>query len=180
MAQNSRDGTAAFQRLFHFSQSPLRAGIVLEPRGRFNVDRRVEDILEAVRPAEDLPRRQSVYLMGTARDVSLFGLCPRGFLYEVWPIGQVARRDAAIIGLLQRVRANEDLTFRAILPIGWQGKEACQALAALYWRGNENPYSDKPPVWEYVVPGARILRIKALIGGVGPGELSDEGHELGS
>jgi hypothetical protein len=143
---------------YHFSSAHLEAGTVLEPRGQFNVHTDIEAIFEQFRPDDALPRNQVIYMMGNPSDRIFFGVGNYGFLYSVRPNGAVWRRDASIIGTLQKAHRNavDRPHVSIVVNIDWRDKAAVQALVEAYWDGKPNPYATKKPLWEFTAASAVV------------------------
>ncbi len=151
--------------LFHYSKIELPIGTVLEPRGNFSVQKEIEDLFEKYRPATELPRNKVIYMMGNPDDYQYFGLRGEGwngFLYIVQPNKPLQKRDASIIGLLQKVYRNYEYRQMSPNPMGceyfcWENEEDVKAIIDHYWNQEPNPYYKKSRrLWEYTAPSAKI------------------------
>ena len=96
----------------------------------------LEGGLESARPDEALPRDKSLYL-STAPD-------PHArYVYEVEPIGKVARNHTSWLALLKQTNLHD--------------KSIINQHATCYWSGKERPEARKEP-WEYRTLRAYVLK----------------------
>ena len=143
--------------LYHMSRAVLAIGDEIKGDGGDKIDRRIEDELQARKPAGMLSRRDAVYAR-PAPDFSRCGIMDAGYIYRVRPTGAPQRHDLNWLGPLQMALLKQK--YLSQYPERFKDypdwtddlvEECCSA----YWSGTE---SDSP-VWECLAPAFTVEEI---------------------
>ncbi len=151
-------------RFFHLSRSILPAGTVIEPRGYPFVSLKAEEILSAARPADCIPRENSVYLSESAERKKLGVKYDGGHLHVVEVTTPTKRHDLAWTGELQRrhpptIRPTpkpgslDEKIAASMKPNAALASLSDQEIANNYWLGVPSP----SPHWEIATTSAVVI-----------------------
>jgi hypothetical protein len=142
---------------YHGSTKKLPEGTILVPNAaRYTKGHPVEVILEKYRPANMLPRAQSIYMAKETKDIGKLGGY-QDYIYVVEPQGKVESSDQGWYTEIDlRIRHNDDPN-----PL------VLEEAAKNYWAGVPyktsrltRTYQLPPiPVIEYRTPAAKIIKL---------------------
>jgi hypothetical protein len=125
--------------------------------GRDKIDPRIEDELQARKPAGMLSRRDAVYARPVP-DFSRCGIIKSGYIYRVQLTGTPQRHDLNWLNSMQMALLKEK--FLTKYPEGFKHhpdwtRELVEKCCSAYWAGDESD----APVWECLAPAFTVVEI---------------------
>jgi hypothetical protein len=142
---------------YHMSTAPLSVGTEIRGNGKDKIDSRIENELEARKPAGMLSRQDAVYARPVP-DFSRCGIINAGYIYRVRLTGIPQRHDLNWLGPMQQALLKEKYLSQYPERFehypDWTDDLIAKCCSA-YWEGAE---SDSP-MWESLAPSFTVVEI---------------------
>ena len=142
---------------YHMSAAPLPVGTEIQGNGKDKIDSKIEDALEAHKPADMLSRRDAVYARPEP-DFSRCGIINAGYIHRVRLNGTPQRLDLNWLQPMQKALIKEK--YRIQYPGRFEHypewtDATVEACCTAYWSGKP---SDSP-VWECLAPSFSVEEV---------------------
>jgi hypothetical protein len=139
---------------FHMSSTLYEVGNLVSGNGRDKVDPRIEEAMEARRPAGRLSRRDAVFVRPIA-DFERCGLTKPGYVYEIGTTVEPDVYDLAWTGEIEKSLLKQKYDYEYLRTYPDWGNELLDRCCGAYWRGE----ATVQPIWEGLVPSVKVVKI---------------------